>query len=63
MQSVNAIQSVSLPQTKYGSHYEFNGMRPPALGAPSILGWFRILRTHYHWPLFQAIQYALWLTR
>lgn len=28
---------------------------------PSILGWYRILRAHYHWPLFQAIRFALWL--
>jgi hypothetical protein len=27
------------------------------------LEWFRILRTHYEWPLFQAIRYALWLAR
>ena len=30
---------------------------------PSILKWYRILRAHYHWPLFQAIRYALWLAR
>lgn len=30
---------------------------------PSILGWYRMLRVHYHWPLFQAIQFALWLAR
>lgn len=29
----------------------------------SILDWHRILRVHYHWPLFEAIRYALWLTR
>jgi hypothetical protein len=29
----------------------------------SILNWYRILRGHYHWPLFQAIRYALWLAR
>lgn len=29
----------------------------------SILDWYRILRAHYHWPLFQAIRYALWLAR
>ena len=29
----------------------------------SILDWYRILRTHYHWPLFEAIRYALWLSR
>jgi hypothetical protein len=29
----------------------------------SILGWYRMLRANYHWPLFQAIRYALWLAR
>lgn len=29
----------------------------------SILDWYRILRMHYHWPLFEAIRYALWLSR
>lgn len=29
----------------------------------SILAWYRILRAHYHWPLFQAIRFALWLAR
>lgn len=30
---------------------------------PSVMGWYQILRAHYHWPLFQAIRYALWLAR
>jgi hypothetical protein len=30
---------------------------------PSVLGWYRILRAHYQWPLFEAIRYALWLSR
>lgn len=29
----------------------------------SIIKWYRILRVHYHWPLFEAIRYALWLAR
>jgi len=29
----------------------------------SVLIWYRILRAHYHWPLFEAIRYALWLAR
>jgi len=29
----------------------------------SILKWYRILRVHYHWPLFEAVRYALWLSR
>ena len=29
----------------------------------SIVEWYRILRVHYHWPVFEAIRYALWLSR
>jgi hypothetical protein len=29
----------------------------------SILGWYRILRAHHQWAMFQAIRYALWLAR
>ena len=29
----------------------------------SILGWYRNLRAHHHWTIFQAVRYALWLTR
>jgi len=30
---------------------------------PSLIGWYRILRAHYQWPLFEAIRFALWLSR
>ena len=30
---------------------------------PSILDWYRILRAHHTWTVFQAVRYALWLTR
>jgi hypothetical protein len=29
----------------------------------SILDWYRILRGHNQWTVFQAIRYALWLAR
>ncbi len=29
----------------------------------SILDWYRVLRVHHHWTIFQAIRYALWLVR
>lgn len=29
----------------------------------SIYSWYRVLRVHYQWPMFQAIRYALWLAR
>jgi hypothetical protein len=29
----------------------------------SILDWYRILRAHRQWTMFQSIRYALWLAR
>jgi hypothetical protein len=29
----------------------------------SIFCWYRILRANYHWTMFQAIRYAMWLAR
>jgi len=29
----------------------------------SLLDWYRILRTHHAWTVFQVIRYALWLAR
>jgi hypothetical protein len=29
----------------------------------SMLEWCRILRIHHEWTIFQAIRFALWLTR
>jgi hypothetical protein len=29
----------------------------------SILDWYRIVRAHHQWTIFQAIRYALWLAR
>ena len=29
----------------------------------SIRQWYHILRAHHEWTMFQAIRYALWLTR
>jgi hypothetical protein len=31
--------------------------------SPSLLDWYRFLRAHRQWTVFQAIRYALWLTR
>ena len=31
--------------------------------SPSLLGWYRILRIHYQWTIFQSIRWALWLAR
>jgi hypothetical protein len=29
----------------------------------SILEWYRVLRVHHEWTIFQAIRFALWLAR
>jgi hypothetical protein len=29
----------------------------------AIVEWYHILRVHYHWPLFQAVRFVLWLSR
>ena len=29
----------------------------------TILDWYRILRAHHQWTIFQAIRFALWLSR
>ncbi len=29
----------------------------------SLLEWYRILRVHHQWTMFQAIRYTLWLAR
>lgn len=34
-----------------------------AMKSPSLLAWYHILRAHHQWTVFQAIRYALWLTR
>lgn len=29
----------------------------------SIFDWYRVLRVHHQWTIFQAVRYALWLAR
>jgi hypothetical protein len=29
----------------------------------SFINWYQILRVHHQWHIFEAIRYALWLTR
>jgi hypothetical protein len=61
MENAIAIQSSTATkgrQVKPSDNATVNAMK-----RPSILQWYRILRVHYHWPLFQAIRYALWLSQ
>lgn len=60
METVNEVQSfVSAPMEARSAQAndDAESMKP------TILGWFRVLRAHYQWPLFVAIRYALWLSR
>ena len=38
-------------------------VRGATMKLPTIVGWYRILRAHYQFPMFEAIRYALWLGR
>jgi hypothetical protein len=29
----------------------------------ALFDWYRVLRTHHRWTVFQAVRYALWLAR
>jgi hypothetical protein len=55
--------------TRFNSQAEYrfaqgnDRVRGTTMKLPSIAGWYRILRAHYRFPLFQAIRYALWLAR
>jgi len=40
-----------------------NSARAKSATGLSILDWYRILRAHHQWAMFQAIRYALWFTR
>lgn len=40
-----------------------NAVRTKTIRRLSIVEWYRILRAHHHWAIFQAIRYALWLAR
>ena len=40
-----------------------NAVRAKTMRRLSIVEWYRVLRAHHHWAIFQAIRYALWLAR
>jgi hypothetical protein len=35
----------------------------PIMKSLTIIQWYRILRAHHQWTVFQSIRYALWLVR
>ena len=48
---------------KASSQAQKTAKRSAMMKPLSPLEWFRILRTHHQWTVFQAIRYALWLAR
>lgn len=48
---------------KATSQVEKTAKRSAIMKPLSPLEWYRILRAHHQWTVFQAIRYALWLAR
>ena len=48
---------------KASSQVEKTAKRSAIMKPLSPLEWYRILRAHHQWTMFQAIRYALWLAR
>ena len=63
METVNEGQSIFAAPIEVRVVHRNEASTSRSTERPSLLGWYRILRAHYKWPLFQAIRYALWLSR
>jgi len=63
METVNAGRPIFAARSEIRLVRRNEGATRRSTELPSLLGWYRILRAHYQWPLFQAIRYALWLAR
>ncbi len=63
MKNAIGIQLRPDAQTEGGLVYRNISVRAESVERLSVLDWYHILRMHYHWPLFQAIRFALWLAR
>jgi hypothetical protein len=57
IRSEQAFNVTATPDQKTGRRKECT-MKPL-----SILDWYRILRAHHQWTIFQSFRYALWLAR
>lgn len=49
--------------TGKASFKQKNHQEVPIMKPPTIIQWYRILRAHHHWTVFQSVRYALWLMR
>lgn len=63
MENAIGIQLRPDAQTEGGFVCRNESARAKSVKRLSILDWYHILRMHYHWTMFQAIRYALWLSR
>jgi hypothetical protein len=63
MENAIGIQSTFNKRNEGRLVHGSDSVRGKTANRRSTLLWFRILRVHYHWPLFQAIRFALWLAR
>jgi len=63
METINEVQSFLGPSSEARLVHRNEGSQSREVDRPSALGWYRILRVHYQWPLFEAIRFALWLAR
>ncbi len=63
METVNEVQSIFAARSEVRLVHRNEVSTSRSSERPSVLGWYRILRAHYQWPLFEAIRYALWLSR
>lgn len=63
MENVNAVESIFEARSEVRLVHRNEVFTSRSTERPSVLGWYRILRAHYQWPLFEAIRYALWLSR
>ena len=61
--SVRLCTDAQRTTAKASCHAEKVAKTNAIMKSPSLLRWYRILRAHHQWTVFQAIRYALWLTR
>jgi hypothetical protein len=60
---VNAMRSTRTSTRQQGQTRRPDAGRNATMKPLSILDWYRILRAHRQWNIFQSIRYALWLAR
>jgi hypothetical protein len=63
MENLIGIQLSPDLQTEVRLVQESGSPRTKSVERLSILDWYRVLRAHYHFTIFQAIRFALWLAR